>query len=243
MDIGCCITNKNFELINKLPVPVIQSVMKDFNNTPLQKCLGVHNIWSNKFSISLPYDIEFTYEKESKRVIIQEDNTTINTEALYPILVNDINNYTKYPVIQISLEQFIISDSDCIMTVTPPINEMNKDIWRNIKLVSGSLNIYDWHRNMSFAFEWINHDVPLIIKKGEPIMYVQFNTPNLKESFTMNRIPFEGKVKESYLRCSGARDVIKTNTQELLDSNRIIRPDKLMSKCPYSKFKRLFKKS
>tara|TARA_R110000824_G_C15033684_1_gene659656 strand:- start:88 stop:822 length:735 start_codon:yes stop_codon:yes gene_type:complete len=244
MKIGYCTVNPSFELINKLPQPVLKSVMHDYKNMDVGKCPAVHNIWNNKFSISLPYDIELTYEEKDKRVIIQEDNSSIDTNTfLSAIIINDPKDYTKYPVIQLSLEQFFIADSDCMMTVIPPINEVYKDMWRNIKFVSGSFNIYDWQRNLNFAFEWLNPDKPLIIKKDEPIMYVQFNTPNLKESFTIERIPFKGAVKESFLRCRGARGVIKNNTQELMDYNRIFRPDKLMSKCPYSKFKRLFKKS
>jgi hypothetical protein len=242
MNIGCCTTSEKFELLNKLPQPVIQSVMNDFKNTALHKCIAIHNVWGNKFSVSLPFDIEFTFNKETNEIIINQDNTSLVNNEIFYIITNKSEEYTKNPVIQISLMQFFVADSDCIMTVMPPINEMYKDMWRNIKLVSGSFNIYDWHRNMNFAFEWINYDKPLIIKKGEPIMYLQFNTPNLKESFKINKIPLEGEVKKSYLRCTGARGLIKNNTQELLDNNRVIRPDKLMSKCPYSKFKRLFKK-
>ena len=245
MDIGFCVSNGNYELLYKSPEPVIKSVQNNYKpDSLLRLCLGVNNLWKNTYSISLPFDLKIQYDSDKKQVVIHEDNTTIETPQFMEILNNKTVNYTEHPVIQISLEQFFVADSSCNITMLPPINEMHKDLWRDIRLICGQFNIFDWQRNLNFSFEWLSPDKPIIIKKGEPICYIQFNSPNLSETFNIKKVPFEGALKKQYNSCQGSRFVIKSNTQDLIDYNREQRPDKLIgSKCPYTKFKNLFNKS
>jgi len=244
MDIGHCLSNEHYELLYKSPEPVIKSVQKNYPSDSLLKlCLGVNNLWKNMYSISLPFTVKISYNKDNNQIIIYEEDSTVETQAfsqiLNPIEVND----NSHPIIQISLEQFFVSDSSCNLSVLPPINEMHKDMWREIRLICGQFNIFDWQRNLNFSFEWFSPEKPLTIKKGEPICYVQFNSPNLDESFNIKKIPFDGALKDQYNKCKGSRFVIKSNTQELLDYNRENRPDELVgSKCPYTKFKKWLKR-
>jgi hypothetical protein len=237
MNIGWTTIEDGFDLLFEKPSKVSERVAEEYDNTILQHCLGVNDLWKNIFSVKLPFDLKITYDEKSQKVLIDEDFTDVDVNAMISIITNDTNAYTKNPIIQIALLQFLSTDKQCLLTVMPPIFELDKNpMWQYIRLISGTLNTYDWHRDINFSFEWLDTSKPIIIKKDTPILYLKFNSENLNESFTMKRLKFDGKIKESYTRCVKSRDFIKRNTRWLLKRNKDMRPKHIVdTECPFSK--------
>ena len=108
-------------------------------------------------------------------------------------------------------------------------------MWQYIRLISGKMNIYDWHRDVNFAFEWLDKTKEITIKKGETVAYVIFNSEKLDEKFNIIKLDMDGEIKKSYTRCVFSRKIIKRGTRYLLLRNRKQRPKRIVTdgKCPY----------
>jgi hypothetical protein len=238
MNIGWTTIEDGLDLIYEKPNRLYEQIAEEYNSN-LKQCLGVNDLWKNVFSIKLPFNLKISYDEDSQKVLIDEDFTDIDTDKMISFIRNDVNAYTKHPVIQIALNQFFSSDKQCLITVMPPIFELDSNpMWQNIRLVSGTMNIYDWHRDVNFSFEWLDTSKPIIIKKNTPISYVKFNSKKFDEKFDIKRLKFDGDIKESYTRCVRSVDFIKHGTRFLLKRNKEMRPKHIVdSKCPFSKMR------
>lgn len=232
MDINWYIIDERFELVYKKPDKMLNPIIKEYNdsnNKKISKCPGINDMWSNVFVMRLPFDFSISFDKEFERVIIDEDKTTIDAKEFSNIIVNDPKLYTNYPIIQILSKQFFSSDKPCNVSIIPPIFHLHEnDAWKHIRWSSGIIDIHNWHRPVNFAFEWIDISKTISFKKGDPIAYVVFNSEKLDEKFNINKKEFSGKIKKSYTACIGAREILPTNTRELINANK-------NNKCPFSK--------
>tara|TARA_B110000495_G_C22984944_1_gene579389 strand:- start:78 stop:812 length:735 start_codon:yes stop_codon:yes gene_type:complete len=240
MNIGWTIVDSESDLLYEEPEKIYKKVIDEYSaGSDIQNCLGVNDLWKNVFSLKLPFDLKISYDDTLQKVIIDEEYTSINTDKLISLIINDVNAYTKHPIIQIELKQIFSSDKQCLLTVMPPIFELDSNpMWQYIRLFSGTMNIYDWHRNVNFSFEWLDTSKPIIIKKDTPISYVKFNSKKLDDTFNIKRLEFDGDIKKSYNRCIGSRNIIKRGTRFLLKRNKELRPKHIVgSECPFSKIK------
>ena len=95
MDIGHCISNESYELLYKSPEPVIKSVQKNYPPDSLLKlCLGVNNIWKNMYSISLPFTVKISYNKNNNHTLTNflGSNTAQNKEDVSNITDEEVSN-------------------------------------------------------------------------------------------------------------------------------------------------------
>ena len=193
MNIGWTTLDYGSDLLYEEPARLYEQIAPEYNYG-LKHCLGVNDLWKNVFSIKLPFNLKISYDNDLQKVIIDEDYSTINTDKLISFIDNDISSYTKHPLIQIKLNQIFSSDSQCLLTIMPPIFELNSNpMWQYIRLISGTMNIYDWHRDVNFSFEWLDTSKPIIIKKNTPISYVKFNSKKFDEKFDIKRLKFDEK--------------------------------------------------
>ena len=122
------------------------------------------------------------------------------------------------------------------MTTIPPIFHMQKnpDLWNNIRMVAGKFNIYDWQRPLSYAIEWFDTSKDLIIKTGQPLFYIMFNSEKLDDNFELKYMETK-KLYDLIDKCIIARSSFKSKTRRLLHKNRGERDPNMVSKCPFHK--------
>ena len=225
--------DERFDLVMQPPERLLNSVMEEYSEFKVKKCPGINDMWSNTFVIRSPFDFSISFDDELKRVMINEEETSIETNEFSDIISNDPSLYTKFPVVQITLRQLFSSDKQCKMSIIPPIFHLHEnDAWKHIRYSSGIIDIHNWHRPISWAFEWIDTTKKIIFKKGDPIAYAIFNSTNLNDSFNMKRSEYKGEIKKSHERCMGGRNILPTNTIELINQNKKFKSD---SQCPFSK--------
>ena len=233
MNIKWYVLNERFDLVMKQPERLLNSVIEEYSDFKIKKCPGIIDMWSNTFVIRAPFDFSISFNDELQRVLINEEETSIYINEFSNIINNDPNLYTKFPVVQILMLQLFSSDRQCKMSVIPPIFHLHhNDAWKHIRFSSGVIDINNWHRPLNWAFEWIDITKKITFKKNDPIAYVIFNSTKLDDSFNIKRSEYEGKIKKSHERCMGARQILPTNTIELINQNKKFNSD---SKCPFSK--------
>ena len=128
-----------------------------------------------------------------------------------------------------------ITDKPCNITILPPFNNkeyVNYD--SNTRVVSGLFNIYDWQRPLSYAIEWFDTSKDLIIKTGQPLFYIMFNSEKLDDNFELKYMETK-KLYDLIDKCIIARSSFKSKTRRLLHKNRGERDPNMVSKCPFHK--------
>jgi hypothetical protein len=233
MDIKWHIIDERFDLVMKKPELLLNPVREEYDGFKVKKCPGINDMWSNTFVIRSPFDFTISYDKELQRVLIDEEKTSINVVEFSNIISNDIRLYTKFPVVQILLQQVYSSNKQCKMSLIPPIFHLHdNDAWKHIRFSSGVIDIHNWHRSVNWGFEWLDTSKKITFKKDEPLCYVIFNSTKLNDTFNIKPAEFSGEIKKSYVRCVGGRHILPTNTIELINQNKIFTSD---SQCPFSK--------
>lgn len=84
------------------------------------------------------------------------------------------------PVFQLSLNLFFISDEPCSVQLMPPFLSPTFRSWPGT-LICGRFPITNWPRPLNAALEWQATDQDWVVKRGEPIAYVQpiYDDPNV----------------------------------------------------------------
>jgi len=76
------------------------------------------------------------------------------------------------PVFQLSLNLFFISDEPCSVQLMPPFLSPTFRKWPGT-LICGRYPITSWPRPLNAALEWQQQSEDWVVKRGEPIAYVQ----------------------------------------------------------------------
>lgn len=139
-------------------------------------CPALQDMVKNMFIIRSPYDIHLTYQKPN--FVLDPAKSTLRDQSFIDFIqvTNPIDWTNKdTPLIQFHPQIIFVTDEkDLIAEYFPPWLEYRPDmpgIWTAAKI-----NIWSWIRNTAIVFEWKDLTKPIIFKRGDPLMYVRFNT-------------------------------------------------------------------
>ena len=84
------------------------------------------------------------------------------------------------PIFQLSLNLFFISDEPCSVQLMPPFLSARYRNWPGT-LICGRFPATNWPRPLNAALEWQQPDGEWVLKRGDPIAYVQaiYEDPDL----------------------------------------------------------------
>jgi hypothetical protein len=94
----------------------------------------------------------------------------------------DFDPETANPIVALSNSFVFVSDHDVYIEMLPPFNDIDK-AWR---LIPGSFNIGNWYRPFITTFEMLENEIH--IPRGQPMAYVKFRTPNIKDKIKLVKI-------------------------------------------------------
>ena len=210
----------------------------EYKQSKVKSCWASNDLLKKTFVIKSPFDIHLSYDKDKGMVMLEEDSS-ISHLLFEKIFLNSPEEYTQYPVIQMSTSYVFICDKSCTITLTPPFHNTKYDDYEsNTRVFSGMFNIYDWQRPLSYGIEWLDVKKDLFIKKGQPLFYVTFNTEKLDDDFKLKYLDTSAFYK-LIDKCTNARACFKSKTKDLIYRNRHQRKDNVVeSKCPFSKMSR-----
>ena len=146
------------------------------------RCPAIINMESRYFMIRVPFDmhLRFVRDKSDKpglrnmlgdaspvRASVLNKKLHVTSEAEW--------RYKDRPTIQVSLPYLFVTDEPTYMTQLAAFMH-----YSNISLpgtiFGGRFPIHNWPRPLMWAFEWHDTSQDLILKRGEPWFYVQFET-------------------------------------------------------------------
>jgi|TARA_B100001057_G_scaffold478429_1_gene548867 hypothetical protein len=229
-DIGWCWTGTVPELLviepERFKTPKI--VNKDYNKRGVIDCPSYQGFYSNLFLLKSP--VSFTATPKEGAVDISSDE--VNTNQLQGLVtlhqpqeMHDI----KKPMFQFNLNYLFIADEPCLMEILPPF--MHKDKFPG-EVIGGSYNIHSWVRSISWGFVFNDIKKPLVVKRGDPLCYVKFTTPDLKSKVTLKECLLTDDIIRELDRKRFLTEFKKGGIINLMSRALKLRPKKLIKRKP-----------
>ncbi len=144
------------------------------------RCPGVIQLESRYFMVKCPFDLQigFGRDKDGRAVLINRLGTAspVRGNKLNELLtlVNEAEwRYPDRPTIQLSLPYCFIADELVYLTQLSPFMHYRADPLPGT-IFGGRFPISVWPRPLMWAFEWHEPQKDIVLRRGEPLFYVQF---------------------------------------------------------------------
>ncbi|AGT11240.1 hypothetical protein [Paracoccus aminophilus] len=198
------------------------------------RCPAVIQLESRYFMVRCPYDLNigFTRDSEGRAALVNREGVAspVRANKLSQILtmVNEAEwRYPDRPTIQVTLPYCFIADETVYVSQIAPFLHYRPDPLPGT-IFGGRFPINVWPRPLMWAFEWHDPRKDIVLRRGEPLFYVQFeaNDPSRPINlFEADRTP----ELETYME--GLHDVVSmvNQTFSLFKSAEARRPKSLLS--------------
>ena len=144
------------------------------------RCPAVIQLESRYFVVKCPFDLHigFGRDDKGKPVLINRAGAAspVRSSKLNQVLtlVNEVEwRYPDRPTIQLSLPYCFIADEPVYLTQLGTFAHYRRDSLPGT-IFGGRFPVSVWPRPLMWAFEWHEPERDLILKRGEPLFYVQF---------------------------------------------------------------------
>lgn len=144
------------------------------------RCPGVIQLESRYFMVKCPFDMQlgFGRDEKGKPHLINRAGTAspIRPSKLNEVLtlVNEAEwRYPDRPTIQMILPYCFIADELIYVTQLSAFMHYRRDSLPGT-IFGGRFPLNIWPRPLMWAFEWHEPQKDIILKRGEPLFYVQF---------------------------------------------------------------------
>jgi len=152
-----------FELLNNLPSDNLE-MQHNFKYCPAMK-----RRVSNSYELLFPFDYRLKFDNSGGGRVV----TDIYDQKFFDDIVTIRNN--KIKLVSLNLMYIFIPEKSVEIQTTNSYLSDNEFVNRTIAM-PGQFNIYDWIRNIEFAF-FLKKDFDEVnIKKGDPYLNVKFLT-------------------------------------------------------------------
>ncbi|HBD20504.1 MAG: hypothetical protein A2092_06590 [Rhodobacteraceae bacterium GWE1_64_9] len=144
------------------------------------RCPGVIQLESRYFMVKCPFDLHIGFGRDDKGkahlVNRAGAGSTIRSNKLGEVLtlVNEAEwRYPDRPTVQLSLPYCFIADETVFLTQLSPFLHYRREALPGT-IFGGRFPINVWPRPLMWAFEWHEPERDIILKRGEPLFYCQF---------------------------------------------------------------------
>ncbi len=146
------------------------------------RCPAIINMESRYFMIRVPFDmhLRFVRDKDGKPALrnMLGDKSPVRANILNKKLHVTSEKEWRHkdrPTIQVSLPYLFVTDEPTYMTQLSAFMHYAKTPLPGT-IFGGRFAIHNWPRPLMWAFEWHDASQDLILKRGDPWFYVQFET-------------------------------------------------------------------
>ncbi len=150
------------------------------------RCPAVIQMESRFFVVNSPYDIRigFTRDAKGKAVLVNRAGgaSPVRAGKLNELLslVNEAEwRYPDRPTVQMALPYCFIADEPVWLTQVGCFAHYRADPLPGT-IFGGRFPVHIWPRPLMWAFEWHDIEKDIVLRRGEPLFYVQFeaNSPD-----------------------------------------------------------------
>ena len=198
------------------------------------RCPAVVNMEGRYFEVKCPYDIQLQFVRDEKGKAqlknLLGNDTPVRPKKLWELvhLVNESEwRYKDRPTLQLNLPYIFISDEPVYLSQVAPFMHYPAHPLPGT-IFGGRFPINVWPRRLLWAFEWHNTSQPLILKRGEPLFYVMFETTPQERAVQLVEAEVTSDLRQYLDMISGAVNYVN-QTFSLFEAAEKRRPSKLVS--------------
>jgi hypothetical protein len=197
------------------------------------RCPAVIQMESRYFQVRCPFDLHvgFTRDEKGKAALVNRGGiaSPIRGSKIGEILklVNEVEwRYPDRPTVQLALPYVFLSDEPVYVTQIAPFLHYRRDPWPGT-IFGGRFPISLWPRPLMWAFEWHEPGRDLILRRGEPLFYVQFECDRPNRPVNLVEARMTPEVRAYLDHISGAVNYV-SQTFSLFKAAEAARPAKLV---------------
>lgn len=198
------------------------------------RCPAVIQLESRYFMIRCPYDLHIGFErnKDGQAVLVNRAGTAspVRSNKLGQILtlVNESEwRFPNRPTVQLQLPYCFIADELLYVNQISPFLHYRPDPLPGT-IFGGRFPINVWPRPLMWAFEWHEPKKDIILRRGEPLFYVQFEAQGPERPIQMVEAERTPEL-DAYLEAIGGVVNFVNQTFSLFKAAESRRPAKLLT--------------
>ena len=197
------------------------------------RCPAVIQMESRYFVVKSPFDMQigFTRDTNGRPALV---NRLGNASPVRSNKLNDLLKlvaesewrYPDRPTIQLKLPYTFIADEPVFITQLGPFAHYRKDPWPGT-IFGGRFPINLWPRPIMWAFEWHEPQKDIVLRRGEPLFYVQFEGDRPERPVTLVEVEKTPELMAFIEHISGAVNYVN-QTFSLFRAAEAARPPRLV---------------
>ncbi|MGN6849312.1 MAG: hypothetical protein ACTHJK_07535 [Sphingomicrobium sp.] len=230
--VGWLLQSERTSVIWDAPKPFRPETPKNAIAKSVAQCPAVLDFDRRYFVVNSPIDLHLRLSSTNGELGITNmlfDKSPIRPEALAQMVVfqpqaewRDPNR----PVLQMMTSYIFVSDDPVYVNQYPPFLNYNA-VPRPGVQINGRFPIDIWPRALQWAFEWHDVSKDLILKRGEPLFYVQFEGPDPSASVRLIEAKRTPELMSHIDSITGVTEYV-SQTYQLFKNARERRPGRLL---------------
>lgn len=164
------------------PTPVHFDHGKPTSSKSAQLCPAAIQFDRLHYAINCPVDLHLRLSANSDGQLqmtnVDGPMSTVRPSGLQKLIVMSPQHEWRHPqrpILQMVTPYVFLSDDPVYVNQFPPFLHYNKNRWPGVQ-ICGRFPIDVWPRVHMWALEWHDMSADLILKRGEPLFYVRFET-------------------------------------------------------------------
>lgn len=198
------------------------------------RCPGVIQLESRYFMVKCPFDIHIGFGRDDKGRphLVNRAGTasTIRANKLGEVLtlVNEAEwRYPDRPTIQLSLPYCFIADELVYVTQLSAFMHYRREPLPGT-IFGGRFPLNVWPRPLMWAFEWHEPERDIVLRRGEPLFYVQFEGNGPDRPIQMVEAERTPELQKYLEQIGGVVNYVN-QTFSLFKAAEALRPAKLLT--------------
>lgn len=237
VEVGWLLDGEKATFIWETPRRLVREESNVKHAKSVRFCPAVLDHDARLFEVLSPIDMHLRFSpgdggaKKASLVNAAGDQSTIRSKHLGQMitLVSEKEwRHPNRPVIQMITPYVFLSDEPVQINQVPPYLHYRSTQLPGV-LISGRFPIEVWPRQLMWAFEWHEPSKDIIVKRGEPLFYVQFEAPNPKRPVRLVEAVMTPELRTHINGMSGVTNYVN-RTFSLFDIARQRRPKTLLTK-------------
>lgn len=232
--VGWLLTNVDSPVIYDPPRRVNSRDARKTHAKSASRCPAVLNLESRYFEVPCPFDLNlgFTRDKEGRPSLRNLSGTAsaIRGTALGKrifVVPESEWRFADRPILQLKLPYLFIADEPVYISQIDAYMYYRRTPLPGT-IFGGRFPINVWPRPLMWAFEWQDTEKPIVIRRGEPLFYCQFEFDSPERNVQLVEAEMTPELKTYLDHIGGAVNYVN-QTFSLFEAAERVRPENLLT--------------
>ena len=183
VEVGWLLQDESAGVIWDTPTPVKFEHDKPTTGKSVQLCPAAIQFDRLHYRINCPVDLRLRVAQNNGQLQLQNvdgNMSSVRPAGLQKLLVMSPQNEWRHPsrpLLQLMTPYVFLSDEPVYVNQFPPFLHYSKERLPGVQ-ICGRFPIDVWPRAHMWAIEWHDTNRDLVLKRGDPLFYVRFETRN-----------------------------------------------------------------